>query len=254
MNILRTIYLKTIRYKLYKSFKPLGFKKGEDFLISTPTKIKDFLKLLPFLGGIRKMGNVILLVPQTFAPFIKMFRTRTFQSIYWSKIPLIFTREFDLLKQELENYQCNWLIELNENANIALPSLVNAERRVAFYNQRNFPYYNILIKGGIESLVNFFQIPVVEPQTLFKFNKLELRSIFKHLAGQPPFLFVNASETEQFVKPETVEWQGGIVVVNKSKDDVETMCKKLYLCNAYYGPDDEFCELARIFKKNIIIP
>lgn len=254
MNIIRRIYLKTTRYKLHKPFSPLGLKRKEKFLVSTPVKIKDFLKILPFLGGIRNLGEVILFVPQSFAPFIRILKAKVFQAIYWSNVPEVLTREFNFLKKELEVYNCSWLIELNENANIALPSLINAERRVAFYNDRNFPYYNILVKGGIESLANFFQISVVEPETMFKFNKLELRSILKNLDGQPPFLFVNASGKKQFVKPETFEWQGSMVVANKSKDDVESMCKKLYLCNAYYGPDDEFCELGRIFKKNIIIP
>jgi|GEM_PF-705746 len=252
MNLIRTFYLKTIRHKFYKPFKPLGLKKRDIFLISVPFKIKDFLKILPFLGGIRKLGNVILLVPQAFAPYIKMFKSKTFQSIYWTKIPQMLTREFDFLKRELINYQCNWLIELNQDANLALPSLIDVEKRIAFYNPKKFPYYNILIKEGIESLISFFQISVIEPDTLFKFNKLELKSISKNLPSQRPFLFVNTSDVRTFVKPEGLIWSGSIVMHNKTAENIEEVCKKIYLCDGYYGPDDEFCEIARIFKKEII--
>lgn len=252
MNIFRNFYLKTNKYKLYKPFKPLGLKRKEKFLVSTPVKIKDFLKMLPFLGGLRKLGEVVLLAPQSFVPFLKIFKAKIFQGIYWSKVPEVLTREFDFLKRELENYNCNWLIELNPDANLALPGLINVERRVAFYNTKNFPYYNILIKGGIDSLSDFFQIPAVAPGTLFKFNKIELKNISKNLPVERPLLFVNTDEKKPFVKPESLKWTGTIVLINKAAEDIELLCKKLYLCDAYYGPDDEFCEMARIFKKEII--
>lgn len=252
MNIIRNIYLKATRYKLHKPFNPLGLKRKEKFLISTPVKVKDFLKMLPFLGGIRKLGEVILLAPQSFAPFIRIFKAKIFQSIYWSNVPEVLTREFDFLKKELEIYNCTWLIELNQNANLALPSLINVERRVAFYNTKNFPYYNILIKDGIESLINFFQISAIEPEMLFKFNKIELKNISKSLPVEHPLLFVNTGENKSFVKPKSLEWTGSMVLANKPGDDIELLCKKLYLCDAYYGPDDEFCELAKIFKKELL--
>lgn len=252
MNIFRNFYLKTNKYKLYKPFKPLGFKRKEKFLVSTPVKVKDFLKLLPFLGGLRKLGEVVLLAPQSFVPFLKMFKAKIFQCIYWSKVPEVLTQEFDFLKRELENYNCSWLIELNPDANLALPSLINVERRVAFYDTKNFPYYNILIKDGIDSLVSFFQISSVAPEALFKFNKIELKNISKNLPVERPLLFVNTDEKRTFVKPESLKWTGSIVSGNKSAEDIELLYKKLYLCDAYYGPDDEFCEMARIFKKEII--
>ncbi len=249
MNVIQQIYLKTVRYRLYKSFKFLGVKKRDVFLISPPGEVKGFLKVLPFIGGIRKIGNVILLLPETFAPYIGILKPNTFQTIYWKNPPQILTRESDTLKKALRNYQYNWLIELNEIANLSLPNLVDVEKRIAFYRSENFPYYNILIKDGIESLINFFQITSVEPGTLFKFNKLELKTISKKLPAERPLLFVNTTKNTM---PEGVEWQGGLVVYNKMVESGEEGCKRLFLCDAYYGPDDEFCEIARIFKKEII--
>ncbi|MGB9720300.1 MAG: hypothetical protein ACPL28_02315 [bacterium] len=249
MNFIQRIYLKTVRDKLNRPFKPLGIKKRDVFLVSTPYAVKDFLKMLPLLGGLRKLGSVILLVPETFMSFIKMFKSNTFHVIYWKKIPQIMTREYDLLKKELKNYQCNWLIELNENANLSLPGLIDVPKRIAFYGQKNFPYYNILVKNGIDSLINFLQIQLVEPHTLFKFNKLELKALSKSLPGNHPLLFFNTIRDSE---SEKIEWSGSIVVYNKAAEGIEEACKKIFLCDAYLGPDDEFCEIARIFKKEII--
>lgn len=253
MNIFRSIYLKTLKHKFYRPFKPLGIKRKDNFVISVPYGIKDFFKTLPFLGGMRKLGNVILLAPERFVPYLKIFKTNIFQTVYWTNFPKVLTNEYEFLKKELRNYQCNWLIELNTNANLALPTLIDVEKRIAFYNKKNFPYYNILIKEGIETLVSFFQISVVDPVTLFKFNKLELKAIEKKMPNERPLLFFNQTEIKKEI--EDIKWSGGVVIHNKDKDKdmIEKACEKLYLCDAYYGPDDEFCELARIFKKEIII-
>lgn len=192
----------------------------------------------------------MLFVPHFFLPYIKMFRSNYFQVIYYNEFPRVLTREFELLKNELKKIAFNWLIELNPEANLALPNLVSAEKRAAFYDKKIFPFYNILFKDGIDALVSFFQIPSVDPLSLFKFNKFELKSILKELPQERPRLFINVADKSSG-ELERLKWQGGIVYHNKN-DEIEKELKKLYLCDAYFGLDDEKYEIARIFKKEII--
>lgn len=250
MNLIRNLYLKTQRHKFYRPFKPIGIGRRESFFIAPAENIKEFFKALPFIAGIRKLGSVMLFVPEVFMPYIKNFRVNYFQIIFYKEFPQVLTREFDILKNEIKKISFNWLIELNHRANLNLPNLVNAEKRVTFYDKKNFPYYNILIKGGIEALVNFFQISLVDPVSLFKFNKLELKGILKGLPQEQPRLFFNEAD-KGAEELERLKWQGGIVY-HKKNDDIEKGLKELYLCDAYFGPDDEFCEIAKIFKKEII--
>ncbi len=252
MNIIQQLYLKSVKHKLAKSFKPLGLRNKDSYFVSVPIESKDFLRTLPFLAGLRKLGSVILLAPETLAPFIRLFKPDLFNAVYWVKMPRVLTREFDDLKRELKNYQCDWLIELNQKANLALPSLVSVEKRIAYYNSKHFPYYNILVKNGINALMNFFNISDVNPSKLFKLSKLELRQLAKSLPNLHPMVYVNTSNVSQFVKPEGDEWSGSIVLHEKNTTSVNDCLKKLYLCDAYYGLDDEFCEMARIFNKRII--
>ncbi len=252
MNIIQRFYLASIRKKLARSFKPLGLKRRDLYFVSVPHKIKDFLRTLPFLAGLRRSGNVMLFLPETYAPVVRLFKPNLFNAVYWTKIPQVLTREFDSLKKMLENYHFNWLIELNPEANLALPSLVEVERRVTYYNPKYFPYYNILIKGGFEVLMSFFNILNVDSGKLFKFSKLELKDIAKSIPGIRPVVFVNITDRHKFVKPEGTEWSGSIVFCEKEKTPVDEAIKKLFLCDSYYGVDDEFCEFARIFNKPII--
>ncbi len=250
MKLIRALYLKTQQHKFFRPFKPLGIGRRENFFIAPGDNIKEFFKKLSFIAGIRKLGGVILFVPEFFAPYIRMFRANYFQVVYYKELPNVLTREFNQLKSELKKTTFSWLIDLNDRANLNLPNLVNAEKRVAFYDKKNFPFYNILVKGGIESLINFFQIPCVDPISIIKFNKLELRGMLKYLTSEQPRLFLNSMDKDASGIA-GLNWQGGIVYHNKD-DDIEKGLKKLYLCDAYYGPDDELCEIARIFKKTII--
>jgi hypothetical protein len=252
MNLFQNIYLKALKRRFYKSFRPIGITKRDNFLISPPHRIKDFFKVLPVLGGIRKLGNVILLLPDTSAPYTKVFRPDYFQIVYWKEIPRVLTKEFESLKEELKKFSFNWLIELNPEANTALPNLIDAEKRITFYNNNVFPFYNILIKGGIEGLINFLQIPLVDPLTIFKFRKPELKPILKELPPVQPRLFFNRT-SDKPEKSGEVQWTGSIVYHDKDNTPIEVGLKKLYLCDAYLGPDDELCELARIFKKELIL-
>ncbi|MCX7995097.1 MAG: hypothetical protein N3A65_04940 [candidate division WOR-3 bacterium] len=251
MDLIRRIYIKFQKPKFLKPFRPIGITKKENFVIIPSEKIKDFFKLLPFLAGIRKLGNVILLVPEAFSYYIKCLRTNYFQVIYYQKVPQILTREYNLIKNELNKISHSWFINLNPDADISFSTLTKSERRVAFYNKKLFPYYNILVKGGLESLINFFQIQLVDPLSLFRLNKSELKMILKELPQKKPRLFFNQIEENLKALDET-SWNGSVVYCKKIKDEIENDLKKLYLCDAYFGPDDEMCELARIFKKEII--
>ncbi|MEO0136032.1 MAG: hypothetical protein ABIL40_04825 [candidate division WOR-3 bacterium] len=250
MDLIRQVYLKFQKKKFNKPFHPVGVARKESFLIVPSERIKEFLGSLSFIAGMRKLGEVLLLLPETFGIYLESFRVNFFQIIYYRRAPQILTREFKELKNQLSKISCRWLIDLNPEPNLSLPVLVPVEKRVAFYNQKSFPLYNILIKGGLKAMVDFFQIPNIDPISLFRFPKTELRAVARELPEKKPLLFANQIENLGEAL-DHLSWPGSVVVSKKNKDEITRDLKKLYLCDAYFGPDDEMCEFARIFKKEI---
>lgn len=244
MKLLRRLYLNFSKKRFTKSFKPIGVKKRANYLVSPPANLKDFLKVLPLMGGLHTLGQIVLLVPKNFENIFKILKANLFEVIYYEKMPMLLTKEFKSLRKHLNKRDFYSLIEFNVPANISLPYLVAAEKRISFYDKNNFPYYNILIKGDISILHNFFQIEKEDPLNLFKFHSSDLKKIERELPKHRPLLFVNGEDN--------TGWNGDKVVLGKDALPRVNTYKILYLCDAYYGKDDELSELAKLFNKEII--
>jgi len=245
VNIIQSLYLRLSRNEFIKSFKPIGYEKNANYLVSVPRNAKDFIKSLSFLAGLKKTGRVVLLLPKTFGDLIDLFKSDLFETIYYENAPTIFSQEFKILKNLLKKRNFNSLIELNVPANISLPYLVDVKRRISFYDEKIFPYYNILVKGDASAMNDFFQFRKMNPQILFKFHISESKKILKKLNKKKPLLFVNGDND--------IQWEGAKFILGKDSLSINEIYKILYLCNTYYGKDDEFCEFARIFDKKIIL-
>uniref|UniRef100_A0A7C4XJY0 Uncharacterized protein n=1 Tax=candidate division WOR-3 bacterium TaxID=2052148 RepID=A0A7C4XJY0_UNCW3 len=247
MNLLQSLYIKFNRRRFKSSFRPIGLKRGESFFISVPRKLNDFLESLSFLTALRKVGKVFLFAPQYFADFFSILNPSIFNTIYYEKNLEVLTGEFNILKTKLNDMKFNYLIELNQPANLALPYLVPAEKRISFYDLKNYPYYNILARGEIETLSSFFSLENEDPRLVFKFSKTELKNLKKALSLKSPALFINGKD-----KIEDNVWSGTKIFFEKEKQKLSDTFKILYLCDAYYGEKDEFYVFAQIFEKQII--
>ena len=245
MNIFLPLYLRITKKRFIKRFHPFRITKKPSHLISVPSDHRDFLRALNFLGGLRNSGKVLILMPRTLISIYRLLKHNIFQSIFYDKSPLLFSKEYKILKGQLGQRRFNFLIELNVPANISLPYLVSAERRICFGEKNNFPYYNILIKDGINTLSTFFKIKESNTQDLFRFNTRSLKKIEKKFNKNRPLLFVNNKEN--------INWDGDKMIVGEdvSPSDAEAY-ETLYLSDAYCGDHDAFYEFAKIFNKKII--
>lgn len=244
MSLRQSLYLHFIRGRFIRSFKPLEFKKGMHFFVSVPGKPKDFLESLSFLGALRKLGSIVFLMPKSFEEIREILNPELFQNSYYYSNLTVISKEFNFLKRQVKDLRIHYLIELNNPANLALPYLIPASRRITFYNLKYFPYYNILI-DEISALYSFFRIEGADPKKQFKFSKIELKNLSKTLSREAPILFVNG-------KVQQLTWPGGKFIFDRDKQKLTEAMKTLYLCDAYCGDDDEFASFARIFGKQII--
>jgi hypothetical protein len=168
-----------------------------------------------------------------------------FINIYYQHELSLFSKEFKEIKERLKSESFHFLIELNQRANISLPYLIPVAKRVCYYQNDAFPYYNILMSGGTKSFEDFFNVEKSDIENLFHFKKRDLSAIFKRINKKRPFLFVNGENH--------IPWEGDRIVCGKDvlTDDI-AIYHILYLCDSYYGRRDEFYELAKIFQKEII--
>jgi hypothetical protein len=228
-----------------KTFHPCTMDSKSSYLISVPHKITDFLKSFSFLAGLRNRGTCVILMPKSFETIYGLMKQNIFNVMFYDKLPLLFSRDHKLLKKQLEQEQFHYLVELNIPANTSLPYLTSAEKRICLCAKNNFPYYNILISEGFNTLNEFFEIKDSNPQQLFHFTTDRLRSIKRTLGKKGPLLFVN--------RHDDIEWEGRKVIVGKDIQKVGTEAYEiLYLADAYYGVQDELYEFATIFNKKII--
>lgn len=253
MSLFLPLYLRLTKNRFVKPFKPLASKKRVNYLISSPHNLADFLKTLPFLGDLRDtLGKVFLLMPRAFASIIEILTPDLFETIYYKNQPVLFSKEAKILKEKLSERDFYSLIELNVPANISLPYLFPAEKRISFYDEKCYPFYNILIKGNIAVLQDFFKIKKKNPERLFKFYKADLKKIEAKLHKQRPLLFVNPVPKPELADGVNISWSGDKFVRGEGDFSLIDTYKILYLGDAYYGQDDEFLELAKIFNKKII--
>ncbi len=245
MKIFTPLYLKTTKNRFLKPFHPLQTAKKPNFLVSAPFRPTDFLRALPLLGGLRDCGHVTMLMPKNLEGIYRIMKHNIFNVIFYDEPLVIFSCSHKLIKSELEKKHFENLIEMNVPANISLPYLVDVEKRICFCSTKNFPYYNILAKDGINTLFEFFHIEARNPQELFRFNASDLRRFEKSFDKKRPWLFINSLDD--------IEWPGDKIVVDKDVSTLEPNAyEALYLADAYYGKQDAFFELARIFEKKII--
>jgi hypothetical protein len=245
MNIFETLYLKLSKKRFLKTFKPLGIKKKRNFLISAPSEVSDFLKALPFIEGLKKLGNIVMLMPKKLKDICCYMKPNVFEMIFYEEPSKLFSKEYKRLKKKLGNTGFHFLIDLNKPANISLPYLVSAEKRICFYEKNNYPYYNIMIKQNINSLVQFFDIESSNPQNLFHFYVRDLKKTLKKFKKKKPLLFINGENN--------ITWEGDKIIVGKDilSSDPEVY-KILYFSDAYYGQCDALYEFMKIFNKRIV--
>ncbi len=245
MNIFTKLYLKTSKRRFLKTFKPLGIKKKRKFLVSTPNSIVDFLKILPFLKELRKLGTIVILVPKKLESIYRHMKPNIFETIFYEEPSGIFTEEYKKLKKQLTDRHFHFLIELNRPANISLPYLTLTDKRICFYEKNNFPYYNIMFKNDLNPLNEFFNIKRSSPKSLFRFNLRESKKLLKQINKKRPLLFVNGKDK--------VSWNGDQIVVGKDISASDpNIYSILYGCDAYHGQHDAIYEFAKMFKTKIV--
>jgi hypothetical protein len=245
MRIFTPLYLKISKRRFHRPFKPLGTKKKLWHLVSVPDNAADFFRAVPFLMGLGKTGNVVLLMSKKLETIRSFIKAKQFDIIIYEKSPAVFSEDYKRVAVQLGNRHFHFLIELNQPPNISLPYLGHIQRRISFYGKGIFPYYNILVKDGYTSLAEFLNIEPDNGKDMFHFYNRELKATERKFGKERPLLFTNEAEP--------VEWQGGSIVVGKDimPDDPE-IWKILYVIDAYHGKKDAFYEFALLHNKEII--
>lgn len=245
MSIFAPLYLKLSKKRFKRQFKPLGVKKRLWHLVSVPYDAQGLFNAYPFICGLSKTANVVLLMPKKHENIRSFMKPKQFEIILYEKSPIVFSEDFKRVGVQLGDRYFHVLIELNTPANISLPYLRNFQRRISFYHKDNFPYYNIQMKDGIKSLTEFFDVKPDEEKDMFHFYSRDLKAIEKKLNKQRPLLFVNGTEEQQ--------WKGGKVILGQDilPDDPDVW-SVLYIVDAYSGLRDAHYEFARIIGKRIL--
>ncbi|UCG92647.1 MAG: hypothetical protein JSV97_02760 [candidate division WOR-3 bacterium] len=245
MSIFLPLYLRITKRRFNKIFQPLTPTKKPSHVISLPRTTKHFLQILPFLTGLRKSGSILVLVPKTLENIYRFIKSNVFETLFYEEPPHLFSKEYKSLKDKLGKRHFHCLIELNIPPNLSLPYLISADKRICFYGNNHFPYYNILIKNTIRPLIELLRVEEENPQHLFSFPPSGLKKVSKRIDRQQPLLFIN--------RKNDIQWNGTKIVVGLDipPSDAETY-QMLYLADAYYGEHDAFYEFAKIFNKRII--
>ncbi len=213
--------------------------------MSLPGQLIHLLKYIPFLAALRKKGRVMLLASEGLREFCRFLKPKLFDIIYYNEAIRLFSEPFKRLKKELDGKSLDYLIELNHPANLYLPYLINPQRRITFYEENYFPYYNILIKGGIGSLIQFLGLRKTAPGSIFQFRKRETKRILKGLDKKSPLLFINGDSE--------IEWDGSKIVLGRDIPEQDPLrFSVLFAADAYYGKRDGLYEFARLFNKRIV--
>lgn len=245
MSIFLPLYLKFSRKRFQRAFKPLGVIKKQWYLVSVPHETENFFRAYPFIFRLSKIGSVVLLMPKNLEHIRSFMKPKQFEIILYEKSPTIFSEDYRRVAVQLGERYFHFLIELNEPANISLPYLSNFQRRIAFFNKGNFPYFNIQVKNGYTSLNEFFNIKSEDISDMFHFYSRDLKSIEKKLGKSRPLLFINNAEE--------VDWRGGKIILGKDiMPDDPNIWSVLYTIDAYRGARDAFYQFALINDKKIL--
>jgi hypothetical protein len=245
VNIFLQLYLQISKRKFRNTFNPLGIAKKAWYLVSVPSDTMRFFRTYPLISALSKVGNVVLLMPQHLEHIRAFMKPKQFEIILYEKTPTLFSEDFKRVSVQLGDRHFHFLIELDLPANVSLPYLSNFDKRIAIYDKANFPYYNILMRNGINSLADFLGVDPNHETDLFHFYSRELKAAEKKISKPRPLLFVNG--------PEPVEWKGGKVVLGEDvMPDDPNIWTVLYTVDAYYGTHDAHYEFARINNKQIL--
>ncbi len=245
MSILLPLYLRISKKRFHRPFEPLKIEKKPLHLVSTPVDPAEFFRAVPFLSGLSKIGNVVLLMSKNLQ-FIRSFmKTKQFEIIIYEKHPRLFSEDFKRVGLQLGDRHFHFLIELNNPANVSLPYLRDFKRRIAFYDNINYPYYNILVRDGYTSLNQFFGVEVEDAHNMFHFQSRELKTLAKRLGKKHPMIFINEAAD--------MEWKGDQIILGKDilPEDPEVW-KAVYMADAYSGKEDGFYEFAMLNKKTLV--
>lgn len=245
MSIFLPLYLKISKKRFRQAFKPLGTGKRSWHLVSAPDNTAAFFRAAPFLFGLSKIGNVVLLMHKRLEILRSFMKTKQFEIIIYEKRPSLFSEDFKRVAVQLGERRFHFLIELNQPANVSLSYLGDFQRRIAFYDKNNYPYYNILVKNGYASLTEFFAIEAEHAQNMFHFPNRELKALEKRLGKSHPLLFVNETAA--------IDWEGdritlGIDIMPEDPD----VWKALYVADAYFGKEGAFHEFALLNNKTVL--
>ena len=179
MSVFSNIYLNFSKRRFLKPFKPLSNKKRRNFLISAPTQAAEFVKVIPYVTGLKKIGHIVMIAPRHHETICSFIKPKNFQIIFYDIPPLVLSKEYDGLKRQLSQERFHYIIELNKPANISLPYLTTTERRICLYDQTKFPYYNIMLRDSVESLCSFFATKKYDAKKIFTFYVRDIKSTMK---------------------------------------------------------------------------
>ena len=245
MSLFTNIYLGFSKRRFLKPFNPLSKKARGNFLVSVPSQATEFLKVMPYIAALKKIGNIVMIVPQHHETICSFIKPNKFEIIFYVIPPRVLSKEHDELKKHLGKKSFQHIIELNRPANISLPYLTAAEKRICLYDRTKFPYYNIMLRDNIESLCDLFAIKKYTARRIFTFCLRGIKSTMKKHKKRRPLLFVNGTDK--------IDWQGDTITMGKdmSADSPEAY-RLLVAADAYCGKNDVFYELAKMFSKEII--
>ena len=225
--------------RFLKTFKPLGYKKKLKFLVSVPADASGFVEILPFLHGLARHGSMVTLVPSTVMPICQGVKTDKWNIIPCKTQADILSKEHRRVKELLEKKKFHYLIELNTPANKALAYLSDVPKRVCFYDETAFPYYNIMIKDSVNALGQFFNITASTAKQIFRFKISERKDFLAGIGKKRPLLFVNGVTQ--------IGWKGDTLIAGTdialSDPDIY---KALYFSDGYCGKQDALYEFAKL--------
>ncbi|UCC12513.1 MAG: hypothetical protein JSW02_02980, partial [candidate division WOR-3 bacterium] len=112
MNLLKSFYLSLSRQRFVKKFKPLGYAKKRKFLVSLPSDASGFVRMLPFVHGLARLGSMAVLVPQKVLPLCESVKANKWDFIPYKPPTDILSKEYRRIKDILEKKKFHYLIEL----------------------------------------------------------------------------------------------------------------------------------------------
>jgi len=245
MSIFDRLQVALSKKNFQRQFHPLGLKKRRTLLVSVPSEPAQIMTTLSFLGGLKKWGQIIALIPHAVHQFYYWLPKKYYTTIVYENPGRYLGKEKKILRQQLQGHTIHFLVELNSLVNLSFPNLSVIEKRICFYDMKNYPYYNIMMKDGFSALHEFFDIKRANPAKVVSFSGHSKTKVRTAYGKRKPLCLVNG--------PLPPEWAGDTIVVGKDipATHPDILCL-LYFSEAYYGKRDILYEFACVFKKKIV--